>query len=109
MEEYAIFPLEQLIKTTQDLRKRLGHQRMMEAVNYLQNKNFEQWAIMMLEYYDKFYQYGMEQRKKEEIYTLEFLKMNYADIALQITNGSASLTTGLAELRMKKQFINLAI
>lgn len=85
LDSYGTFPKEELIASTGKLKKRLGNQRMREAIQCLQNNDFEKWVAMMLEYYDKFYAYGMGQREKNKIYQLSFLLHDYKKIAKEIT------------------------
>lgn len=84
LKEYAVFPKEQLIENTEKLQKRLGIPRMREAIQCLLNDDFEKWTIMMLEYYDKFYSFGMEQREKSKIFKLKFSHNDYSQIAKEV-------------------------
>ena len=56
---------------------------MKQAIEHLKNNEIEQWAILMLEYYDDFYTYGMEQREKDSI---SYVEIENGDYAQQVKN-----------------------
>ncbi len=66
MEEYGTFPVDLLKEKTKKIEKRLGGVRLKQALDYLSNGDLKSWAIIMLDYYDKTYEYnhGLYPRKK---------------------------------------------
>ena len=83
VNEYGNFKKEILEETTQKIEKKLGNLRMKQAIEHLKNNEMEQWAILMLEYYDDFYTYGMEQREKDSI---SYVEIENGDYAQQVKN-----------------------
>lgn len=81
LAEYACFSAEQLIERTSTLKKRLGGQHLKESLEYLDAGNMQAWAKKMLDYYDKAYAYGMEQREKEKVYKIELKGEDFAGFA----------------------------
>ncbi len=75
--EYAVHPVEQLAENTAKLRKRLGHQRLAEAIACLKERNFEGWIKIVLAYYDKTYGYGLSLRKKESLIPVSLESEDY--------------------------------
>lgn len=71
VKEYGSFPKEDLIKNTVKLTKRLGHLRTQQAVGFLEEKNLHKWVEMILNYYDKTYEYGMSLRDAPKTIQIE--------------------------------------
>jgi tRNA 2-selenouridine synthase len=67
VKEYGGFPLVELVANTKKIEQRLGGQHAQEAIEALQNDNFDLWADLMLTYYDKTYAYGIETRAKGSV------------------------------------------
>jgi tRNA 2-selenouridine synthase len=70
--EYGKFPVEELKANTIKLERSLGGGRMKEAVQLLEENKIREWIKMMLEYYDKTYEYGLSLRNREQITKVEF-------------------------------------
>ena len=68
LEEYGKFPAEQLAEKTLLLSKRLGIQKANEAVSLLRDDNVPMWLEIVLDYYDKNYDYGMSQRSGANVF-----------------------------------------
>lgn len=66
IEEYGPMDLSMLIESTRKLEKRLGNLSMKQAVESLQDGDKSVWAGILLDYYDKMYQYGMDLREDEK-------------------------------------------
>ncbi|HRH66544.1 MAG TPA: hypothetical protein PLU53_09630, partial [Bacteroidia bacterium] len=71
LQEYGHFPGEQLAECTARLQKRLGGLRTQSALSALKDGNFDEWVSILLEYYDKTYAHGNEERKNAEIMRIE--------------------------------------
>ncbi|MFI5221690.1 MAG: tRNA 2-selenouridine(34) synthase MnmH [Bacteroidia bacterium] len=67
LNTYGKFDKQLLIDSTKKLEKRLGNLRMRKAVEHLENGEMNEWIKIVLEYYDKSYQYGLSLRDKEKI------------------------------------------
>jgi tRNA 2-selenouridine synthase len=67
IEDYTRFPKKDLIEGTMKIAKRLGHLRLSQSLEYLDNNDMESWVKMMLEYYDKAYLFGLSQREQDSI------------------------------------------
>ncbi len=64
VEDYGQLPEEALVRATQRIRKRLGHERTEAAVQHIRNGELEEAVAIILAYYDKAYSKGIE--KKED-------------------------------------------
>jgi tRNA 2-selenouridine synthase len=71
-DEYGKFPVEELKANTIKLERSLGGARMKEAVQLLDENKIREWIKMMLEYYDKTYEYGLSLRHPELITKIDF-------------------------------------
>lgn len=68
LREYGSFPKEVLAANTKKLEKRLGGLRLQEALGKLETGEMSEWVSIMLDYYDKFYRHGIEQRNGKAVY-----------------------------------------
>ena len=82
--EYGKFPKEVLAEATQRIEKKLGNLRMKQALEHLQNDALQEWTMMMLEYYDNAYAYGMSVREQDSIIQVEINSEDYKDQAQAI-------------------------
>src|SRR5438045_7456439 len=64
LDEYAQFPKVVLKENTLKLKKRLGDLRTRQAVEALDNNDHRLWIEEILHYYDRTYDYGMQQRDR---------------------------------------------
>lgn len=71
LKDYAVFPKEDLIKSTEKIQKRLGGLRTKEAIQAILEDRYEDWLKIVLEYYDKTYSYGLSERKGSTIAKVE--------------------------------------
>ena len=71
LKDYAVFPKEDLIKSTEKIQKRLGGLRTKEAINAILEDRYKDWLKIVLEYYDKTYAYGLGERKGITVARLE--------------------------------------
>ena len=71
LDEYAVFSVELLEEGTRRLEKRLGNLRMTQAIAFLKENKLEQWAKMMLDYYDDAYEHSNSKRETGTIKTME--------------------------------------
>lgn len=67
IKEYGIIKQEELIYCTQKIEKKLGNQRMRQAIEALQNNDYKTWVTFILHYYDQTYAYGLEKRNGKSI------------------------------------------
>lgn len=71
LHEYGHFPPVSLAECTARLQKRLGGLRTQQALSALEEKNFDVWIDILLDYYDKTYSHGNEERKNKVIRSIE--------------------------------------
>jgi tRNA 2-selenouridine synthase len=64
---YGKYGKQELEWCTQKLAKRLGDLRLRQALEFLSENDLEQWATLLLQYYDKTYEYGNSLRQKEKL------------------------------------------
>lgn len=84
IKEYGCFSQLELANNTLKLKKRLGNLRLQQALEFLGENNLYAWASMMLEYYDKTYNYGNSKREFGSIKPLFFNKLDAKRMAYQI-------------------------
>ncbi|CAM3856749.1 tRNA 2-selenouridine(34) synthase MnmH [Aquirufa aurantiipilula] len=68
---YAQYPKELLAEAIEKIKKRLGGQHYQKALDCLDLGEFEEVAAITLQYYDKAYLHGLEQRNSQKIHRLE--------------------------------------
>jgi tRNA 2-selenouridine synthase len=66
MEEYSQLDPLMLEEKTATLKKRLGDKRTKEVIAMLQEKDLGGWASALLDYYDKTYAHGQDQREENK-------------------------------------------
>lgn len=71
LELYGKFPKEDLIASTLKIKKRLGDLKTREALAFLEMGNPDEWIKIVLAYYDKLYQFGLEKREPGTIVKIE--------------------------------------
>jgi len=84
VKEYAGFEPESLEKAVLRISKRLGGQKVKDAIDAIRNKNFAKAVAITLHYYDKAYLNGLEKRNSENIFKLELEKDDPAKNALLV-------------------------
>lgn len=68
MKDYATFPKQGLIDATERITKRLGGQHAKRAIDSIKNDDFKTAIEIVLNYYDKTYNYGLSKRSQGTIY-----------------------------------------
>jgi tRNA 2-selenouridine synthase len=71
LKEYGKFPVGELIDNTRKIEQRLGGLRTKQAIDALQEGNLKQWVDVVLFYYDKAYEYGINIRSKDSVLQVE--------------------------------------
>lgn len=66
LDEYGKFPEQELSDCTKKLSKRLGDQRMREAVEALMNGDKQRWLEILMQYYDNTYAHSISVREPFE-------------------------------------------
>jgi tRNA 2-selenouridine synthase len=84
IEEYSIFPKEELISSITRISKRLGGDFTSEAVKSVEVDNFARAIEITLNYYDKTYMFGLKKRPEEQIQYIQTdtdnIEMNISEI-----------------------------
>jgi tRNA 2-selenouridine synthase len=93
-EEYGKFKKEELVNAIMRIQKRLGGLNTKNAINCLLENNYKESFRILLNYYDKYYERGLQQRKKE----------NNTFVAFQCSEVDAKINS--IKLRDKKQLPN---
>ncbi len=70
VSDYGAVTKDGLIKATEGIRKRLGHQRADQAISLIEEGELKQAAAIILSYYDRMYQRSIA--KKEEVVSERF-------------------------------------
>lgn len=76
-QEYGHFDPEILAENTTKLTKRLGHQRMADAVQKVRSGDIRGWIADILTYYDKTYAYGKSLRESGSITEVQLPDDNF--------------------------------
>jgi tRNA 2-selenouridine synthase len=80
VEVYGAADTEELIAATERIRKRLGGLRTQQAIALLRQRQLTEAFDLILEYYDKTYQYDLEKRKVP-IYSVDVTGLSDAESA----------------------------
>ena len=84
VNEYGCFPKDLLAESVKKIEKRLGYDHAKAALEALANDNFEAVADITLRYYDKAYQWQIQNRKPESIIEVAAYSDDAAVIAKKI-------------------------
>ncbi len=85
VRNYAKFPEKDLIEAIEKIRPRLGDQMAREAIEGIKTGHPRRTAELVLHYYDKTYNYGLEQREKDRVFHLPVQDISHvSEIAGQI-------------------------
>ncbi len=86
VEEYGNLDKHELAYSIERIKKRLGFDRVRQALEYLDKNDFYNVAIITLNYYDKFYLRGLSRRNPERIKELRFETIDHEEIAKFLLN-----------------------
>jgi len=70
-KEYGSFSIEELTHCSEKVKKRMGPQNLKLALELLHSGDFPGWLTLIMEYYDRQYSYGNEQRDTNTIFPIE--------------------------------------
>lgn len=84
VDEYASLDKEQLRSAIERIERRLGGLRTRQAIEYLEQSDFQKVAELTLHYYDKAYLLGIGSRKPETIIEEEFEHFDASTIASRL-------------------------
>jgi tRNA 2-selenouridine synthase len=84
IEDYAGFDKNTLAENTLKLSKRMGFDKAKQAVEALMAKDYTSWVGLLLDYYDKAYDYGNSLRETDKIISLDINHLSMEDIKTQI-------------------------
>ncbi|MBK8554972.1 MAG: hypothetical protein IPL65_03990 [Lewinellaceae bacterium] len=84
VHDYTHFGTELLVESFQKIDRKLGGLQLKNAVSALQNGDFRTAADIALGYYDKSYQYGLDNNPSPAIRLLEFDTADPAVIAKEL-------------------------
>jgi tRNA 2-selenouridine synthase len=83
VDVYSVAPLDALIDATQRIHKKLGGLKTQEAIAHIQAGQLAEACDLILDYYDKTYQYDL-QRRGVEVYTVDVTGLDATDAAQQL-------------------------
>ena len=84
VKEYGKFSKEELIKSTERIRKRLGSQNARRAIEAIKEGDLKTACEINLVYYDKAYDYGINKREPQSIIKFYFDSIDSEEMANQI-------------------------
>jgi tRNA 2-selenouridine synthase len=96
VEMYGIADIQELITATDRIRKRLGGLRTQQAIDLLQQKQLAAAFDVILDYYDKTYQYDLEKRQVL-IHTVEVTNCSDAQSAALLIEAARRLPVQTAD------------
>jgi tRNA 2-selenouridine synthase len=100
VDEYSQFPKEELLTSFNKIKKRLGGQNLKEAESALNENNFHKAAEIALKYYDKSYQFLLENNKAPEIHMLSFDTFDPMENAVSLMEFYDSLSLRLSKINI---------
>lgn len=83
VRDYGSFPPGDLISSIQRIHKKLGGQRAQAAIESVNRGDYSQAVDIILEYYDKTYQYGLEEKCFSEIH---YIRAGSSDLKVVAEN-----------------------
>ncbi len=86
VQEYANTDRLELIEACQRIGKKLTAPKLQEVTELLQNDDFSTACMILLSYYDHYYNRGIEKRKNQEIYSLCLDGFDLAGDVLKVKN-----------------------
>jgi len=69
--EYGSFSIEELTSCSEKVKKRMGPQHLKMALDLLHSGDFQGWLTIIMDYYDRLYGYGNDQRDSKTIFPIE--------------------------------------
>jgi len=91
VEEYAIYEKKLLENAVLKIRKRIGGLNTKKAIEALKNEEYSVVAEIVLQYYDKTYQYGLSKRENNNLHFIKISGTNTLNDARQILRLAAKL------------------
>jgi len=76
VDTYGLFGPEDLKKAASRLRKRLGDEQMRLTLQYLEERNFSEAFRILLRYYDKYYDLGLNRRVPSSVHRVGMEKID---------------------------------
>ncbi len=70
VREYATFPQADLADSLNRIQKRLGNQRLQQAITALDQNDYATTAEIALAYYDKAYTFGLTQKPEKQVHSM---------------------------------------
>lgn len=107
--KHQTFPIEQLMESTQKIKKRLGGNRLNEALEFLRNNDFEGWTEILFEYYDKTYNYSLSQRDVDSVYKLEIDGQRYLKDAYKLKGFVNSIIINPTDIKRRPEVKEAAL
>lgn len=88
VDVYSVAPLDALVDATQRIHKKLGGVRTQEAIAHIQANRSAEACEIVLDYYDKSYQYDL-QRRNVEVYSVDVTGLSATDAAKRLQQEAA--------------------
>lgn len=91
-EEYGTLDNEDLIAAVNRLRKKLGGQRTKEAIESIISENKETWIGLVLEYYDKAYDFDLSNHQTDQCVDLNLQGINFEESLTKLIHARQQIT-----------------
>ena len=92
LKEYTEFPVEQIITSVMKISKRLGGEGTRQALEALQAGDYPTAIRIILEYYDKSYNYGLSKRPAGQVLYIDTDTDDVAVNAARVADAALSCT-----------------
>lgn len=84
VREYATFPKADLIESLSRIQKRLGNQRLQQAITALEQNDYATTAEIALAYYDQAYAFGLTKKPEKQLQTMAINSDNPSQTAQEL-------------------------
>jgi tRNA 2-selenouridine synthase len=91
MEEYSLYPREELIASVRRISKRLGGDNSSDAIVAIENGDFAKAIEITLSYYDKAYMFGLKKRKESQVFFIHSDTDNIEENSMKVLEASKKL------------------
>jgi len=91
VKDYADFNKDELIRSINNISRRLGGLNTKLAIEAIENENFIKATDIILDYYDKTYNYGLSQREDQKVYAVKLEVEDIKEQAEMVTKFSKNI------------------
>lgn len=90
-KEYCIVEPEVLVETVHKITRRLGGDRTKETIEAFEAREYQRAISILLDYYDKGYQYGMSKRDEDKVFPIKIDENKPSETAAKLREKAVSM------------------